>query len=184
MSAELEPFDLLVQLAEQITQLKPELPAQQIIRTSWSGIGFSILGQRMIAPLGEVVEMFPVPYVTRLPGVQDWVLGLANVRGRLMPLFDLELFFGGQHTNVSHSDRKIRRVLVLELGDLYAGLVVNEMYGMQHFPDDVDIEEVPEQWQHLAPYSQGVHRQDGLLWMTFSPFSLVRDPRFFNAAAA
>ncbi|CAA0080154.1 Uncharacterised protein [BD1-7 clade bacterium] len=184
MSAEIEPFDLLVQLAEHVQALKPELPAQRKIQTSWSGIGFSILGQRMIAPLGEVVEMFPVPSVTRLPGVQDWVLGLANVRGRLMPLFDLEFFFGGQALSVSQTNKKKRRVLVLELGDLYAGLVVNEVYGMQHFPEDASIEPVPTEQQYLAPYSQGIHHQDGIVWMTFSPFSLVRDPRFFNAAAA
>ena len=48
----------------------------------------------MIAPMGNVVEMLPVPEATPLPGVQPWVAGLANVRGRLLPLFDLEVFFG------------------------------------------------------------------------------------------
>lgn len=174
------PFQYLVQLSDKIHKISPTLPAQGDIQKRWSGIGFNVLGQRMIAPLGEVVEMLPVPNATRLPGVQEWVLGLANVRGRLLPLFDLEVFFGGQPS----ANRLNRRVLVLEMGDLYAGLVVNGVYGMQHFPEDIAVTELPESVRHLAAYSSGAYEQDGLTWMSFSPYNLVRDPRFFNAAAA
>ncbi|NRB37788.1 MAG: purine-binding chemotaxis protein CheW [Pseudomonadales bacterium] len=175
-----EPFQFLVELSQKIQSIGPALPAQQDIQKRWSGIGFNVLGQRMIAPLGEVVEMLPVPSVTRLPGVQEWVLGLANVRGRLLPLFDLEVFFGGQPS----AHRLNRRVLILEMGDLYAGLVVNEAYGMQHFPENLAVSDLPEKVSHLAAYSKGAYEQDGLTWMSFSPYNLVRDPRFFNAAAA
>ena len=176
----IEPFQYLAQLADEVKQLDTTLPAQEVIKSSWSGIGFNILRQRMIAPLGEVIEMLPVPNVTRLPGVQEWVLGLANVRGRLLPLFDLEIFFGGHHVGGKHK----RRVLVLEMGDLYLGLVVNEAYGMQHFSEDAKAEELPDSMKHLSPYSSGAHKQDGIVWVSFSPFNLVRDPRFFNAAVA
>jgi twitching motility protein PilI len=174
------PFDYLLELSEQIRPFEPSLPSKEDIKTSWAGIGFKILGQRMIAPLGEVVEMLPVPPATRLPGVQSWVIGLANVRGRLLPLFDLEEFFGGQ----LGSNRNKHRVLVLEMGELFAGLVVSEVYGMQYFPDDLAPTALPESLQHLAAYSKGAYELNALLWMSFSPFNLVRDPRFFNAAAA
>ena len=82
------------------------------------------------------------------------------------------------------ANRFNRRVLVLEMGDLYAGLIVNGVYGMQHFPEDIAVSELPESVKHLAAYSKGAYEQDGLTWMTFSPYNLVRDPRFFNAAAA
>ena len=155
--SELKPFDYLVQLVEQVKDIDPSLPEQKQVRERLSGIGFNMLGQRMLAPLGEVVELMPVPAVTRLPGVQEWVLGLANVRGRLLPLFDLEIFFGGQPS----ANRLKRRVLVLEMNDLYAGLVVNEAYGMQHFPEEVAGAELPGDVQHLAAYSKGAYAQDG-----------------------
>ena len=181
MAADSEsPFEFLFNLAEKVRKAAPELPAQEEIKSSWSGIGFTMLEQRMVAPLGEVVEMLPVPEVTRLPGVQPWVIGLANVRGRLIPIFDLEDFFGGKL-----STNKVRhRILVLEMGELSAGLVVSEVSGLKHFDDDALEHELPEKVQHLAPYSNGAFEQNDLIWMTFSPFNLVRDPRFFNAAAA
>lgn len=176
----LEPFEYLVHLAKKIKREAPTLPSQQEIVASWSGIGFSLLQQRLVAPMGEIVEMLEVPPVTRLPGVQPWVTGLANFRGRLIPLFDLEAFFGGKLS----VNRARHRVLVLEMGELYAGLIVSEVFGMQHFPQDLDAVELSEIAQKLSPYSKGAYEINDLVWTTFSPFHLVRDPRFFNAAAA
>ena len=173
------PFEYLATLSLDIKKTNPSLPSQEAVQANWSGIGFSILGQRLIAPLGEVVEMLTMPEVTRLPGVQPWVMGVSNVRGRLLPMFDLEAFFGG-----SLSANKLRhRVLVLEMGELYAGLVVSDVYGMYHFSEEVNLDAGNvEDAEHLTPYSQGSYEHGGVDWLTFSPFTLVRDPRFFNAA--
>jgi twitching motility protein PilI len=134
----------------------------------------------MVAPMGEIVEMLKVPNYTRLPSVQPWVLGVANVRGRLLPLFDLEGFFGGRLS----STRKRHRVLILEMGELYSGLIVNEVYGMQHFPVDTFTDTIPDVAQSLRAYLSGSYVQMDMNWTVFSPFNLARDPRYFNAAAA
>lgn len=183
MASNKDPFAYLQELAAAVQTAAPVLPAQREIRDTWSGIGFSILGHRFVAPLGEVVEMLPVPDSTRLPGTQGWVMGLANVRGRLLPLFDLESFFG---TKLS-ANRNRHRVLVIELGDLYAGLVVSDVYGMQAIPEDIELDSVgsvDEELNIIAPYSKGAFAKEGLRWTTFSPYSLIRDPRFFDASAA
>jgi twitching motility protein PilI len=180
MSNSLDPFVYLTKLAKQVKLAAPELPAQREIRDTWSGIGFSVLGHRFVAPLGEVVEMLVVPEITRLPGTQDWVMGLSNVRGRLLPLFDLEAFFGAKLA----SNKVRHRVLVIELGELYAGLIVSDVYGMQAIPEDLELDSVIEKLAVIGPYSDGAFMKEGLQWTTFSPFSLIRDPRFFDASAA
>jgi len=178
--AEISPFEYLLELADHIRPFEPSLPSKEQLVSTWSGVGFKLLGQHMIAPLGEVVEMLPVPPSTRLPGVQSWVVGLANVRGRLLPLFDLEEYFGGKLS----SNKAKHRVLVLEMGELYAGLVVSEVSGMQYFPTDLAEAALTDAEQLFQPYSTGMYDQHGVTWVTFSPYNLVRDPRFFNAAAA
>ena len=177
---ERNPFLLLAQLAERSRAEAKGLPAQVNIQPHWSGIGFSVLGHRMVAPMGEIVEMLKVPHYTRLPGVQSWVVGVANVRGRLLPLFDLEAYFGGQLSG----SRQRRRVLVLEMGEMYSGLLVSEVHGMQHFPIDTFTDAVPQSLQPLQPYLSGSYAQMDMTWTVFSPFNLAKDPRFFNAAAA
>lgn len=176
----ISPFVVLAQLAESSRNEAQGLPAQVDIQPHWSGIGFSLLGQRMVAPMGEVVEMLKVPSYTRLPGVQPWVVGVANVRGRLLPLFDLEGYFGGQRTG----SRQRRRVLVLEMGELYSGLMVSDVFGMQHFPIDTFTDAVPQSLHPLQRYLNGSYVQMDMTWTIFSPFNLAKDPRFFNAAAA
>ncbi len=176
----LEPFDALLNLAERSVAVARGLPAQVEIKPHWSGVGFSLLGERMVAPMGEVAEMLAVPPHTRLPGVKPWMMGVANVRGRLMPLVDLELFFGGQ----ALGGRRQRRVLVLDQGELYAGLVVNDVFGMQHFPIDAYGQEGDSDAGELAQYVAGNFVQHDRRWSVFHPSRLVQNADFMNASAA
>lgn len=173
-------FDILLDYANRSVQGARGLPAQVDIKPFWTGIGFSLAGHRLVAPMAEVAEMIVPPPATRLPGVQPWVKGVSNVRGRLLPLIDLESFFGGV---TSATARQNQRVLALELGELYTGLLVNEVYGMQHFTVDCFSHELPEGMDQLEPYLAGCYRQDDELWTVFSPYKLTKDQRFMNAAA-
>lgn len=179
MADPIEPFAALIELAQSSVQNAHGLPAQVDIKPHWSGVGFTLAGQRMVAPMAEVAEILSVPNATRLPGVKPWVRGVANVRGRLLPLLDLEGFFGGALGGA----RKQHRVLALEFGDLYSGLIVSEVHGMQHFPVDSFHNDIAEGLGPVRPFLAGAYRQRELDWVVFSPFRLARDERFFNAAA-
>lgn len=174
------PFAELLALAEASAACARGLPAQIDITPHWTGVGFTLAGLRLVAPMSEIAELLSVPATTRLPGVQAWVRGVANVRGRLLPLIDLEAFFGGQ----LGGSRQSHRVLAVERGDLYTGLLVSAVHGMQHFPvdtySDTAAEASPEA---LQPYLSGVYRSGDQEWHLFRPYLLAQDSRFFNAAA-
>lgn len=127
------PFQLLVDIDQRCRRLAAGLPAQQEAVQSWSGIGFRMGGRFFVAPMGEVGEVLHEPRYTQLPGVKTWVKGVANVRGRLLPIMDLCGFLGTELSPL----RKQRRVLVVEHLDVFAGLIVDEVFGMQHFPVDL-----------------------------------------------
>ena len=174
-----EPFELLVELANRNLRQPRGLPAQEQVKPTWTGVGFVLLGQLMVAPMGEIVELLPVPGCTVLPGVKSWVKGVANVRGRLLPIIDTEEFFGGH----LHGTPKLRRVLAIEDGELFTGLMVNEVFGMMHFPIDCYIPKIPQRAEALAPYSSGSYVHEGKTWTVFSPLRMIEDSRFMNAAA-
>ena len=71
-----------------------DLPSAQAAQTHWAGLGFNLLGQRCVTSMEEVSELMRVPPATRVPGVKNFVAGVGNVRGRLMVVVDLALFFG------------------------------------------------------------------------------------------
>jgi mannose-1-phosphate guanylyltransferase len=55
---------------------------------------------------------------------------------------------------------------------------------MQAIPEDLELDGVIDDLAIISPYSAGTFMKEGLQWTTFSPFSLIRDPRFFDASAA
>ena len=179
MSEQIEPFAALLDIAERSVASAAGLPAQLDIKEYWTGIGFLLGGQRFVAPMGEVCEILAQPPATRLPGVQAWVRGVSNVRGRLLPLIDLESFFGG-----SLGERKNRHVLAMELGELYSGLIVSEVYGAQHIPVDCFTDELPAEVETFKAFLTGSYRYNNLTWSVFSPYKLAQNSEFHNAAAA
>ncbi len=152
------------------------LPAQTGIKRSWSGIGFILFGERFVAPMGEVSELLELPHYAHLPGAQAWVLGLANVRSRLLPLIDMAAFLDGQLDAL----RRKRRVLVIETEQIYSGLIVDQVVGMQHLLADSYVPTIAvEASVAMLPYLQGSLRDDsGSDWTVFSPWALVRDAKF------
>ena len=109
--------------------LAADLPLQETRLQTWSGIGFRMAEHWFVAPMGEVAEVLQEPRLSRIPGVKPWVAGVANLRGRLLPVMDLCGFLGLGLSVV----RKQRRVLVLDHEELFAGLLVDEVVGLQHF---------------------------------------------------
>ena len=178
MAEQQAAFQALVDLAHRSRRAAKGLPAQVDITPHWSGVGFSLLGKHFVCPMGVMSEMLEVPAYTRLPSVQPWVLGVANVRGRLLPLFDLAVFFGGR----LQTHRKLRRVLILEAAGLYSGLIVDQVFGMQHFPVDTYATDLDEVDARLRPLVSGSYELAEQRWWVFNPVKLAEDARFVNAA--
>ncbi len=175
-----KPFQALADLASKSRQSAKGLPQKIESVPRWRGLGFMILGVRCVAPMGQITEMMEVPGFTRLPGVHPWVIGLSNVRGRLLPLFDLAMFLGG-HLG---QQKKNHRVLVLETEDLFSGLVVEQAMGMQHFELSWYSEEIEGDFPgSLQPYLAGSYTDtNSQTWIVMDFFRVAGDQRFSNAS--
>lgn len=181
MAVSREPFELLHDIAERTRANSKGLPAQQEVKATWSGIGFEMGGQRYVTPIKEVAEVLDEPHYTRLPGVKSWVKGVANVRGRLVPIMDLMGFFD----NASASFNRNNRLLVVSHNGISSGLVVENILGMQHFladtyRDAVSIN-VPDKVRRFA---SGSYKRNQEEWVLFSLFKLAEDPDFLQVASA
>lgn len=171
-------FQLLLDIDQRCRSLAAGLPLQETRQQGWSGIGFRMGEHYYVAPMGEVDEILHEPHYAVLPGVKPWVKGIANLRGRLLSIMDLSAFFGQELSPL----RKQRRVLVIDHQDVFVGLLVDEVLGLQHFSerslmpasrDDSD--------PILAPFVQGQFLREQA-WRVFSPSALVQSPRFMDVA--
>ncbi|MBF4555973.1 purine-binding chemotaxis protein CheW [Pseudomonas sp. p50] len=176
MTESLTAFELLLQIDQRCRLLVADLPSQPTRQDSWSGIGFRLGEHWYVAPMREVSEVLPEPRLTQLPGVKPWVKGVANLRGRLLPVMDVCGFFGDELSAV----RKQRRVLVIEHSDVFAGLMVDEVFGLQHFAQE-SLEPTGFINGPIAPFIKGRFQREQN-WQVFSPFALVQSQGFMNVA--
>lgn len=171
-------FQLLFDIDQRCRTQAAGLPFQETRQQDWSGIGFRMGERCYVAPMGEVSEILHEPRYAALPGVKPWVRGVANLRGKLLPIMDLCSFFGHELSPL----RKERRVLVVEHQDVFAGLLVDEVLGLQHFSQ---ISLMPRQAADMddgiTPFIRGRFVRDQA-WLVFSPWALAQSPGFMDVA--
>ncbi|MDI3275464.1 chemotaxis protein CheW [Pseudomonas sp. MDT1-16] len=181
MTESLTAFELLLQIDQRCRVLAADLPSQPTRQDSWSGIGFRLGEHWYVAPMGEVSEVLHEPRFTQLPGVKPWVKGVANLRGRLLPIIELCGFFSGYELGHELSAvRRQRRVLVVEHNEVFAGLMVDEVFGLQHFAQN-SLEPVETLSGPIAPFIKGRFQREQS-WQVFSPFALAQSQSFMHVA--
>jgi len=173
------PLQLLRDMAQRCHLQAAGLPEGADVEAAWHGIGFRLGQQSLVVAMSEVSEILQAPPTTRLPNVQPWVLGVANVRGRLIPLLDLNRFFGFSD---AASNQTGQPVLVMEQGEQTDGLLVDALDGVQHFDDTDFSAELPEVDERLKPFVRGQYRRDQRSWALLSLATLYADRRFQEVA--
>lgn len=177
MTVSLTPFERLLEIDARCRELAAGLPSQREVAQTWSGIGFRMGTRYYVAPMGEVAEILHEPRFTLLPGVKTWVKGVSNVRGRLLPVVDLCGYFGIELSPL----RRQRRLLVVDHRDVFAGLTVDEVFGMQHFAVEAFSEQVSQAEDVVRPFLHGCFQRERP-WLVFSPHALAGSQDFLSVA--
>ena len=170
------PYEVLRQLDHRCRQNSSGLPVASGIIEDWLGIGFSINGISLLAKMEDVSEILPIPATIRVPSVKPWVLGLANIRGSLMPVLDMNGFLYGTATQMQKSSR----ILIINRDSLVAGLVVDEVFGLRRFKPEEHRKEVTPDTGTLGDYLSGVFVDQVRHWNVFSVEKLTRTEQFLR----
>ncbi|HTZ74964.1 MAG TPA: chemotaxis protein CheW [Candidatus Aquilonibacter sp.] len=93
-------------------------------------VGFRIGRETFGLPISMVREIIRVPEITAVPDAPDYVEGVINLRGRIIPVVDLRKRFGEKQIQ---SDKK-NRVVVVELERRAVGLIVNSASEVLRIP--------------------------------------------------
>ena len=145
----------------------------------WRGIGFRIGDRYFVSSIAEVNEILTLPSLTVVPGARSWLLGVANVRGNLVPAIDLRDFVGGGRSQITDSTR----VLVVRQPGGDVAVTIDEMYGQRSFVDAQGIDAAPVADGRYAHFVERAYRMNEQDWGVFSLERLARTPEFRQAAA-
>ena len=121
----IDPFDLLQELEKRTLKRSAGLPMLDEVQEEWVGVGFRIGDSKLIASMSDVKEILDMPEFTLVPGVKSWIVGVANVRGSLLPIMDMKGFLLGDDIKKRHNGR----VIVIDYMGFDTGLIVEEIYG-------------------------------------------------------
>ena len=102
-------------------------------------IAFSIGEQTYGVEITTVREIRAWNGATPLPNTRDFVRGVINLRGTIVPIFDLRARFGDGQT----SPTKNHVVVVMSVGDKWVGILVDAVSDILTLSRE-DIHNVPE----------------------------------------
>jgi len=155
------------------------LPQQIEVKTTWDGVGFKVGDLMTVAPLDQVKEILTSATISRIPGAKEWVRGISNVRGTLLPILDLHGFLWGTATKMTRHSR----ILVIQHNGINAGLIVDEVLGMRHFLEEEFSMDVSVFDEALRKVLNGGYRQGAEHWAVLNIHKLVEAPEFLHVAA-
>ena len=105
------------------------------------------------------------------------VLGLANIRGRMLPIYDIEHYFGSKLAG----NRASHRVLIIESEHVYAGLLVSHVFGLKHFPINSFKQAYSNSDEAFASCIDSTGNDGHSEWLRFQIHLLTQAPEFMDA---
>lgn len=173
-----QPFELLAALEDRI-EASGERHGLTAAQAEWTGLGFTLDGDRFLAPQADVREVLEVPLLARVPGARTWLLGLANVRGDLVPVVDLGALLGRGQT----PRRPTNRMILLNDDQLTAGFLVESVAGFRRFAPADQRHELADHArdQDARPFLLGAFVREGMAWLVLSLRAVAADPSFRDA---
>ena len=175
----LSPFDALAEYERRSLAHVAGVPEQIEAPGLWRGIGFRIGARYLVSSINEVNEILTFPSLTLVPGVRPWLLGVANVRGNLVPLIDLKHYMEGERAQVTETSR----VLLVRQAGGSVGLLVDEVLGQRNFSEEQRADAFGEDDERYARFVAEKYLLGDVHWGLFSMAALVRTPDFAQASA-
>jgi twitching motility protein PilI len=176
---QLTPFEALADYERRSLAHAAGVPEQIEAPGLWRGIGFRVGTRYLVSGIAEVNEILTYPSLTIVPGTRPWLLGVANVRGNLVPLIDLKHYLEGERSSLSDTTR----VLLVRQAGGSVGLLVDEVLGQRNFSEEQRAQAVGEEDDRYDRYVAEKYPLGEVLWGLFSMTALVRTPEFAQAAA-
>jgi twitching motility protein PilI len=171
-------FGKLLEYEKRGAQFQPGAKRGGERSEEWSGITFGLGETRLACNIDRVGEILSCPQATPVPGAKSWIVGLANVRGELLTVIDLNCYLTGNRAQV----RSNSRLLATSLNKAPIGLLIDEVFGQRHFLDsDAVAAELPDD-SPLRNVVTKRHQHGSETWHELDLDRLFNSAEFLNGA--
>ncbi len=143
MAAEVDwteiPVDKKQLLKDRAKLLARESGTRPVEGTIFTVVEFSINAELYAIELPYIHEIFPLKELTEIPGVPAFILGVVNMRGKIISVVDVRQFFDLPGKEVSDSSR----VIVLRSPEMEYGILADAIRGIRSIPEAETVASLP-----------------------------------------
>lgn len=115
----------------------------------------------LILPVGIQSEVIEIPEYTALPLMPDKVVGLCNLRGNLVPVFDLD-----KHLDLEEGSQE-RFLIALGEGDEFVGVLLESLPYLVQESDLVPTRQLPMLPETLSRYISNSFKKEGSVLLEY-----------------
>lgn len=121
-----------------------------------------------------VNEIIGLSQITKVPETQDYLIGLINLRGKIIPVIDVRIRFGKEP--LEHNDRTC--VIVIDVKSTVIGLIVDAIDEVAAFAENeiTPPPSVSDLAMQAKKYVFGIGRVNGEVKLLLDPDKLINDP--------
>lgn len=125
-----------------------------------------------------VSEIIGIQPITEVPEVEDYIIGLINLRGKILPVVDVRIRFGKEP--MEYNDRTC--IIVIEVKDIVIGLIVDTIAEVVSISDEniIPPPTLSKGSQQPNRFVYGIGRTDEGVKLLVDPEKLIRDPEMIH----
>jgi len=90
-------------------------------------LSFMLAGERYAIEARFVVETMPLRELTSFPGLPSFIMGIVNVRGRILTVMDIKKFFDLPESGLTD----LHKLIIVRYRELEVGIVADVLLGIQ-----------------------------------------------------
>jgi purine-binding chemotaxis protein CheW len=93
-------------------------------------VEFRMAHETYAIELNRIRVIHPLKTLTVIPGVPDFIRGIINLRGEIVSVVDLKVFFDLPHDGLT----RLSQVIILSSGEMEFGILTDEILGISEIP--------------------------------------------------
>lgn len=141
-------------------------------------ITFQVAGQLFGLDIMSIREIRAWSPVTRLPGVPDYVSGVVNLRGTVLPVVDLAARLGWETTDATPRNP----IIVTDIAGQMRGLIVHSVNDIVSLTEDSLQQPEGASHDNIAQFIEGLAPLGDDMVIVLDLAALIAEDRLENAA--
>ncbi|MEW6209333.1 MAG: chemotaxis protein CheW [Acidobacteriota bacterium] len=120
-------------------------------------IVFSLASVRYAVQMANILEIAELNYLTSVPNLPEWIVGVTNLRGDILSVLDFRAFLGLPQEELTDSQRML--VSQTTDGEITTGIIVDSVLGMETIDMAKVSEAKAEDENRLTPFVKGARKE-------------------------